>query len=289
MESVALMGLGIMGSGMAKNLLKAGFPLTVYNRARERALPFQTLGARVAASPREAAAEAKVIISMVGDDAASRAVWQGEQGALAAAPAGAVLIECGTLTPTWIKELAGLAQSRGCACLDAPVTGSKEQAEAGQLLFLVGGSKETLERVRPVLAAMSRGVEHLGPSGCGVMMKLVNNLTCGVQIATLAEALALVERTPLDREQVLRLLYAGAPGSPLVKTIGPRMAARNYDANFFLNWMEKDLRYALGFGESYGAALETVAAARRLFEASIQQGLGAKDMSAVVETLRSAG
>lgn len=288
MESVALMGLGIMGSGMARNLIKAGFPLTVYNRTRERALPFQAMGARVAASPREAAAGATVIISMVGDDVASRAVWQGEQGALAGASPGAVLIECGTLSPAWIREWAGLAQARGCGCLDAPVTGSKEQAEGGQLLFLVGGESESLERVRPVLAAMSRGVEHLGPIGCGVMMKLINNLICGVQIATLAEAMALVERTALDRDQVLRLLYAGAPGSPIVKTIAPRMAARNYDVNFFLNWMEKDLRYALSLGQAHGAALETVSAARSLFEASLQRGLGEKDMSAVIEPLRSA-
>ncbi|HEV2498572.1 MAG TPA: NAD(P)-dependent oxidoreductase [Terriglobia bacterium] len=287
MEQVALMGLGIMGAGMGKNLLKAGFPLTVYNRTRERALPLEALGARVADSPREAAKGAQVIISMVADDEASRAVWQYEHGALAGAAPGAVLIECGTLSPPWVRELAAEARERGCGCLDAPVTGSKEQAETGKVLFLVGGEKEHLEKARAILSAMSRGIEHLGPSGSGVTMKLINNLTCGVQIATMAEVVALIERTSMDREKVLNLLYAGAPGSPIVKTIGPRMAARNYDLNFVLKLMEKDLRYALALAGQHGADLKTVAAAHQLFQTAAQSGLGGKDMSAVVELLRS--
>lgn len=288
MEQVALMGLGVMGLGMGKNLLKAGFPLTVYNRTRERAAALEALGARVAASPREAAQGARVVISIVADDAASRAVWLGEQGALAGTESGSVLIECGTLSPGWIRELAAAARGRGCGALDAPVTGSKEQAEAGKVLFLVGGEKGDLEKARPVLAAMSRGVEHLGPSGSGVTMKLLNNLICGVQIAVMAEAVALIERTGMDRDKVLSLLYAGAPGSPIIKTIGPRMAERNYEVNFFLRLMEKDMRYALALGAEHAVKMETVAAARRQFHAAVESGFGEKDMSAVVEPLRAA-
>lgn len=288
MDQVALIGLGVMGAGMGKNLLKAGFPLTVYNRTRERALPLQALGARVTATPREAAKGAQVVISIVADDDASRAVWLGDEGALAGAEAGAVLIECGTLTPGWIRELAAEARKRGCGALDAPVTGSKEQAEAGKVLFLVGGEKSDLDKARPVLAAMSRGIEHLGPSGSGVTMKLINNLICGVQIATMGEAVALIERTGMDREKVLSLLYAGAPGSPIVKTIAPRMAERNYEVNFFLKLMEKDMRYALALGASQGVKMETVAAAHRQFQTAAQNGYGEKDMSAVVEPIRAA-
>lgn len=287
MEQVALMGLGVMGSGMGKNLLKAGFPLTVYNRSRERAILLENAGARAAASPREAAEGAEVIISMVADDTASRAVWQGDRGALAGAAPGSVLIECSTLSPVWVRELAVEARERGCGCLDAPVTGSREQAEKGQLLFLVGGEKEDLEKARTVLAAMSRGIEHLGPSGSGVLMKLVNNLICGVQIATMAEAIALIERTGMDRDKALNILYAGAPGSPMVKTIGPRMAAKNYDVNFVLKLMEKDLRYALEVAGRHGAQLETGAAAHKIFQTAAQSGFAEKDMSAVVEPVRA--
>lgn len=287
MEQVALIGLGVMGSGMGENLLNAGFPLTVYNRTRERALPLEALGARIAGTPREAAKGAQVVISIVADDDASRAVWQGEQGALAGAEAGAVLIECGTLSPGWVRELAAEARKRGCGALDAPVTGSKEQAETGKLLFLVGGEKADLEKARPVLAAMSRGIEHLGPSGSGVTMKLLNNFICGVQIATMGEAVALIERTGMDRDKVLNVLYAGAPGSPIVKTIGPRMAERNYQVHFFLKLMEKDMRYALALGAEHGVKLETAAAAHHQFHTAAQNGFGEKDMAAVVEQIRA--
>src|SRR6186997_2757069 len=160
-QRVALIGLGLMGSGMARRLLGAGFPLAVYNRSPERAAPLGAEGARVAASPREAALDAEVILSMVADDAASRAVWLGEDGALAGAARGAVLVDCGTLTVGWIEELSRAAAAAGCSLLDAPVTGSKPQAAAGELLFLVGGSADALEIARPALAVMSRAIVHV--------------------------------------------------------------------------------------------------------------------------------
>src|SRR5918996_2950937 len=154
MQSVALLGTGTMGGRMAARLAQAGHPLTVWNRNRTRAEPFASLGARVADSPRAAAAGADVIIAMVADDDASRAVWLGDSGALAGARPGAVLIESSTLTPAWIRELATAAAERHCEFLDAPVTGSRTQAAAGELLFLVGGAAAAVERVRGVLAVM---------------------------------------------------------------------------------------------------------------------------------------
>src|SRR6266508_2922425 len=139
MNKVAFLGLGIMGGGMAQNLLKAGFPLTVYNRTRAKADPLAALGARVAGTPREAAANADIVIAMVGDDMASRAVWLGADGALAGARAGAVLVECSTLSLEWVRELAGLASERKLDFLDSPVTGSKDAAAAGELKLMVGG------------------------------------------------------------------------------------------------------------------------------------------------------
>src|SRR5437667_7255433 len=172
---VAILGLGIMGSGMAKRLLSTGFPLAVYSRSREKATPIAASGAFVANSPREAAERADIVISMVSDDSASRAVWMGEEGALAGARSGAVLIESSTLSLGWVKELAAAASQHDREFLDAPVTGTKPHAESGQLLFLIGGSAQAVEHARPVLSVLGRDIVHLGANGSGALMKLVNN------------------------------------------------------------------------------------------------------------------
>ncbi|HEY0734629.1 MAG TPA: NAD(P)-dependent oxidoreductase, partial [Herpetosiphonaceae bacterium] len=148
MQEVAILGLGIMGSGMAHNLLKAGFSLTVYNRSRDKATALESAGARVADTPRAAVESADVIVAMVANDEASRAIWLGDDGALAGVRSDALLIECSTLTTGWVRELADLAQQRAAVFLDAPVTGSKPVAESGQLGFLVGGDSAAFERAR---------------------------------------------------------------------------------------------------------------------------------------------
>ena len=255
---VALIGLGLMGTGMARRLLGAGFPLTVYNRNPQRAAPLAEEGAHVAASPREAAARADVVLSMVSDDVAARAVWLGEQGALAGAARGTVLVDCSTVSVAWIEELSRAAAAAGCPLLDAPVTGSKPQAAAGELLFLVGGSADALEIARPALAVMSRAIVHVGATGAGALLKLVNNFLCGVQAASLAEAIALIEKAGLDRTKALEVLTTGAPGSPLVKTLAARMTARDYTPNFSLRLAAKDMNYAVGEGKRYGVTLSTV-------------------------------
>src|ERR1700693_3333514 len=153
---VAIIGLGIMGSGMAGRLLSTDFTVAVYNRNRDKSAPFGRAGATIAGSPREAASKADIIIAMVSDDIASRGVWLGEKGALAEASRGSVLIECSTLTVGWIKDLAAAAAQRGCELLDAPVTGTKPHAASGELLFLIGGSEAALATAQPVLAVMGR-------------------------------------------------------------------------------------------------------------------------------------
>jgi 3-hydroxyisobutyrate dehydrogenase len=283
---VALLGLGLMGSGMARRLLGAGFPLTVYNRSRERASPLAGEGAYLADSPREAAARADVVLSMVADDAASRAVWLGERGALAGAARGSVMVESSTLTVGWIEELAGEAAARGVELLDAPVTGSKSHAASGELCFLVGGSASALETARPALSAMSRGIVHVGATGRGALLKLINNFMAGVQAASLAEAVALIERSGLDRAKALEVLTTGAPGSPLVKTLSGRMTARDYTPHFVLRLMAKDLAYAIGEGRRHGLRLSTVDSALEILERAIAVGHGDEDFSALVEPLR---
>ena len=284
--SVALLGLGTMGSGMAHNLLKAEFSLAVYNRTRSKAEPFVAQGARVASTPAEAASGAHVILSMLADDHASRDAWTGKDGALPAAAAGAILVESSTVSPAWVAELAGLAESRGLDLLDAPVTGSRVQAEEGQLTFLVGGSEAALSKIASMLEAMSKEVVHLGPVGRGARMKLLNNFLCGVQVASLAEGLAWLERSGLDRDKALQILKNGAPGSPLLNAISARMVSRDYKVNFLLRLMAKDLTYAHAEAESSGLDLTTATNALRLFERAAAQGHADEDMSAVVEAVR---
>jgi 3-hydroxyisobutyrate dehydrogenase len=275
-----------MGSGMARRLIDAGYPLTVFNRNPERAAPFAKAGATVAASPHQAASQAEIIISMVADDKASRAVWLGKDGALAAASKGALCIDSSTVTVGWVRELASAAAARECEFLDAPVTGSRNSAAAGELRFLVGGTTAALERATPVLSAMGKTITHAGPSSSGAMIKLINNFLCGVQVASLAEAIAMIERSGLDRARALEVLTHGAPGSPLVRTIADRITAADYSPNFFLKLMAKDLGYAVLEGRGLSVDLATASAALRDFQNGIDSGLGESDMAAVVEPLR---
>lgn len=275
-----------MGQGMAGRLLSAGFPLTVYNRNRAKADALAKSGARVANTPSDAAADADVIIAMVSDDAASREVWMGANGALSAARPGTCLIEASTLSVQWVTELAAAAAKQKCEFLDAPVTGSKPQAAAGQLLFLVGGAASVLEHVRPVLTAMSRDIIHLGPTGSGVRLKLINNFLCGVQAASLAEAVSMIHAGGLDPEKSLSVLTGGAPASPVIKLISARAASGDKDINFMLRLMAKDIGYARDEAKSAGLTSETSSAALEIFKKAIDKGHGDEDFSAVVNSLR---
>ncbi len=286
-DNIAMLGLGTMGSGMAANLLKAGFSVTVYNRTAAKAQPLIDAGARFASTPAEAAKGASVIISMLADDVASREVWLGKDGALNAAKNGAILIESSTVSPAWVAELAELAEQQGRELLDAPVTGSRVQAEAGQLSFLIGGKDTAVEAVTPILKVMSKEMAHLGPVGSGAKMKLINNFLCGVQVASLAEGLAWIERSGLNRDKALSILKAGAPGSPLLAAISARMASQTYSVNFMLKLMTKDLLYAQNEAAQCNVDLKTAEVARSLFETAMEQGLGEKDMASVIEPIRN--
>jgi 3-hydroxyisobutyrate dehydrogenase len=279
--SVAILGLGIMGSGMAHRLLSANFPLAVYNRNREKCVPFARAGAFVADSPREAAARSQIILSMVANDDASRDVWLGENGALSGAGPNSVLIESSTLSGDWIQELAAKAAERGCGFLDAPVTGTKPHAASGELVFLVGGSTETLDAARPVFSVLGRDVVHLGPIGSGALMKLINNFLCGVQAASFAEAVSMINAGGLDRAKAISILTGGAPGSGIVKRVAERVATNDFTPNFALRWMAKDLGYAVREASSEGITLQTATAALAVFQQAIAEGHGDEDFSAV--------
>jgi 3-hydroxyisobutyrate dehydrogenase len=283
---VAILGLGIMGSGMARRLAASGFPLSVYSRNREKAAPFPELGAFVADSPREAAARANIVISMVSDDAASRAVWMGDDGALAGAPSGSVLIESSTLTVGWVKELAAAASERDREFLDAPVTGTKPHAESGQLLFLVGGSASAIEIARPVLSVLGRDIVHLGPTASGALMKLINNFMAAVQAVSFGEALALIQAGGLDVDKALAILGEGAPGSPMVKRVAARVSSGDFTPHFFLRLMTKDVAYAVEEAKSRGVPLPTAQAALSVFRQAQLDGHSEQDFTAVIQSLK---
>ncbi len=286
MKRISFLGLGLMGAAMARRLLDHGFELTVWNRNASRADLLAKAGARVAASPADAARGAEAVIAMLADDDASRAVWHGESGALAVMEPGSLAIDSSTLTVGCMRELGQQAAARGVSFLDAPVTGSKPQAEQGALNFLVGGEAAAAERAAPLFKAMGRGHVHVGPAGSGALLKLINNFMCGVQLASLGEAIAMAQRSGLDIRRTADVLATGSPGSPIVKMVVERMVSRDYTPNFLVPLMVKDLTYVMETFAAEGIELADARAARERFIEAAAAGFQDRDIAAVVEPMR---
>jgi len=287
MTNVSLLGLGIMGSGIARNILKAGFPLTVYNRTQEKAAPVLAAGARWADSPAAAAEQADIVISVVSDDDASREVWLGSHGALPALRSNAVAIECGTLSLDWIRQLHAYARDYNVSMIDAPLGGSKPVAEAGTLTLFIGADDAALEIARPVLAAFAANLMHFGPPASGATYKLINNLQGAVHLLALGEGVALAERAGLNMQTVAQAIMTGAASSPMVKGKVQNVINRTHDdVSFALRWMHKDLTYALRAADELGVPMPIVAAARELYRLAMLQGKGDLDLGAVTEVVR---
>jgi len=288
MQTIGFFGLGLMGSGMVRNLIKAGYHLRIYNRTRAKAESLLAAGAEWAETPAAAARDADIIISMVGDDAASRSLWLGSDGALAAAQAGAVLIECSTLSLDWIRELHKAVQARGLQFVDSPVAGSKVAAEGGALTLYVGAeSQAVFHSLQPVFAAVSQTQIYFGPVGSGAIYKLINNMLVAVHIAAMGEGLALAQSAGLDQQKVVDTLLSGPTASPTVKGKMPSAVARNFDdVHFELQWMLKDVNYALKLGHELKQNLPIVAGTQTVYDKANQQGLGELDFAAVTEVPR---
>jgi 3-hydroxyisobutyrate dehydrogenase len=290
MNRIAVLGLGIMGSGIARNLLGKGFPVVVWNRTPARAEPFRALGAEAAESPADAARGAEVVIDVVTDVEASREVWTGARGALAAMSPSAAAVECATLSVHWIRELDALARERKLAFLDCPMTGSKQGAEKGTLTLLVGADETELARVRPVLEAFSQRIFRFGPPGAGTAYKLVNNLMLAAQTLVTGEAIALVERHGINPAAAAEAIRAGAMASPIVRAKLPEILARDYsDTQFALRWMLKDLRYGLEYAAEQGLRLPAAERICELFAEAEARGWGGLDYAAVADLARSPG
>ena len=272
-----------MGGGMANRLLSMGFPVSVYNRNREKAAKLASAGAFVTATAREAAARSEIVIAMVADDAASRNIWLGNDGALAGAVPGSLLLESSTLSVGWVKELNRAAAEKQCEFMDAPVTGTKPHAANGELFFMVGGSTSGFSRAREVLSALGREVLHLGPTGSGALIKLINNFVCGVEAAAFAEAMNLVNAGGLDREKCIAVLGNSALASPLIKRMLTSMESNDFTPNFPLKLMTKDIGYAIKEAEASGVPLETAVPALEVFRRAVEKGLGEEDFSAVIK------
>lgn len=278
---VAVLGIGAMGSRMALALLRAGHSVTVWNRTVPRAQPLVDQGASFAASPRAAAADAQYILSMVRDDEASRNVWLSPEGALSGMSRDAVALESSTLSVGWVHELSSSFAGRGVAFLDAPVVGTRAQADNGSLIYLLGGDSQTVERAKPIVSAIGATMHHVGPSGSAMAMKLVVNAFLGIQVAALGELLAAAERMGLDRRRAGEVLIEMPSCSASAKGVTLATLAHNFVPAFPVELIEKDFGYLIG--ETPVGATPMSAVARSVFERGIAAGLGAENMNAVAK------
>jgi 3-hydroxyisobutyrate dehydrogenase len=264
---VALIGLGLMGSPMAANLLKAGFPLTVWNRTAEKAQKLAKLGATAAKSPADAAAKADILLTIVSDPLALEQVLWGEQGAFPALKSGSVLIDSSTVSPALARRIAKACAEKSVAFVDAPVTGGTWGAEKGELVFMMGGEKETFERVRPVLEAVGKRFFLLGPNGAGQTVKLAMNLILALEVEALAEGLELVASSGVDGAKLIEVLQSSMGRAPVLDVKAPVMLKRDFAPSFPLRLMHKDIRLAMELAKENGLDLPAGAAAYKAYSA----------------------
>jgi 3-hydroxyisobutyrate dehydrogenase-like beta-hydroxyacid dehydrogenase len=274
--------MGAMGSRMAVSLLKAGHSVTVWNRTADRTKPLVEQGASAATSPREAARGADFVLSVVRDNEASRRVWLApEDGALEAMTARAIGIESSTLTPNWVRELASAFAARGVPFLDAPVVGTRAQADAVTLIHLVGGEAATMARAQPLLSAIGNAAHHVGAPGSGAALKLLVNALLTIQVATMGELLGAAEQLGLDRRRAGEVIVELPTCSASAKGATMAMLAKNFAPAFPVELAEKDLSYLAAAAP--GDTMPISAAARRVFERALEAGLAGENMTAVAK------
>ena len=266
---IGLIGLGLMGRPMGMNLLKAGHPLTVWNRTSERAKELVAEGAKLVKTPREVAEASDVLLTMVTDPPALESVFWGHEGkndgALGGLKAGSTYIDSSTVSPALAKRIAETCKERRVKFLDAPVTGGDWGAREGNLVFMIGGEAETLREMEPILRVMGKKWFHLGPNGAGQTIKLAMNAILALQVGAMAEALALVERAGLSGGQLVEVMQASMARSGVLDVKSPLMLNGDYKPSFPLRLMHKDLGLALDLANQLGVALPATAAAREMY------------------------
>jgi 3-hydroxyisobutyrate dehydrogenase len=280
MSKIAFLGLGAMGSRMARRLVEAGHDVTVWNRTAATAQAFASTVSKAAATPSAAVAGADFVFSMVTDDQAARGMWLSpDTGALHGLKSGAVAVECSTVTPAWVRELAAVVTNAGAHLIDAPVAGSRPQAEAGQLVFMVGGTVKALEAAEPILAAMASNVIHVGDVGQGAVLKLAVNTLFAAQLQSVAELLGFLSRNGFGAEDAADLLGKFPIVAPPVAAAARMMAARSTAPLFTIDLIEKDLGYILETAAASRADLPGAQNIRAIFQLAQARGLGQANVS----------
>jgi len=282
---VGFVGLGVMGSGVARRLLEAGHTLTVWNRTREKAEPLLDAGAHWAETARDVAERSDIVFTMVTNTAAVKAVTEGADGILAGLAPGKVYVDMSTASPANTRALAEQVAAIGAQMLDAPVSGSVITLEEGKLSIMVGGDAEAFERVKPVLEAIGPRVFHLGPNGTAVTMKIAINLSLAVQMLAFSEGVLLAEKSGIDREVAVDVMTKSVIASPMVKYRGPFVLEMPAEAWFDVNMMQKDLQLALEAGHEVEVPMPTTAATNQVLTAARAMGLADRDFAVVFEAL----
>lgn len=287
MTNIAFLGMGAMGTRIANHLLAAGHALHVWNRTPERCQPLVAQGATAHGSPKAAAQAADVVIAMVADDEASRQVWLDKAaGAIYGLNETAIALEYSTLTPGWSQALAQVMCDRNHPFLAAPVVGSRPQAEAGQLIQLVGGEAVTLASVQPILAHHSAAIHHVGDASASMALKLAINTLFGIQVAALGEILGLLGKTGMTPTTAIDWLNQMPTTSPALKGIGNLMSAQTYAPLFPIDLVEKDFRYAQALAHATDSNVPAIDAVRSIYQNAQQAGYGTDNIAGVAQLYR---
>ena len=283
-RTIAVLGLGAMGSRMAENLITSGYPVVVYNRSEAPAVALQEKGAIGAASPAEAAGKADVIIAIVTNNEASEAIWLAEgSGAIHGMHSDKIAVTSSTLTPEWSETLGQEMSARGIPFLEAPVVGTRPQAEQGELVYLVGGQEEQLNTVRDVFDVLGSKVLHMGHVGDAMRMKLVINAMLGIQAAALGEALHLLRSSMANPQQAIELFKVLPVMSPLMTRLMVKMEPGNFNPNFPIELVEKDLGYFVrALGKEQGEP-SFVEATREIYAKAADAGYGKDDITGIIQ------
>ncbi len=285
MEQVGFIGLGIMGQGMAHNILKAGFPLTVWNRTASKAEPLLAAGAKAGQNPADVAAHSDIVLICVSDTPDVENIILGENGVLAGVKAGSLVIDCSTISPIATRKLAEKLAAAGAAMLDAPVSGGSEGAARGTLSIMVGGETKDVERAMPVFEAMGKKITHVGPVGAGQTVKLVNQILVVGNCLAMCEALLFAQAGGVDRAKALEAVAAGAAGSWMLSNRGPQILQRDWRPGFTIDLQQKDVRLILNAADELGVPLPGTALIFQLYRTLQAQGLGSQGNHALVKAL----
>jgi len=284
-DPIGFVGLGNMGLGMARNILKAGFPLIGHDSREEPLRVIEGMGGEIARSPREVSEKARITFIVVLNYPQMEQVVLGEHGLQEGVKPGDVIVLMSTISPVQVKELAQGLRNQEVQVLDAPISGGKEGAEAGTLSIMVGGEKSAFEKCLPVFQAMGKNIRHLGDLGSGMSMKLVNNLLVAVNGLAVAEAMVLGRKAGLDPQAVLEIIPRSAGDSWMFRNRAPQMVSRDFTCRGELDILVKDLTYVMEMGRSLKTPLFLSAVAREVFQIASSMGWGKEDDSAVVKAV----